>query len=412
MKQEIADNEKKINKNIFINNIRILEYETCFDEKITEEIEYIKQVLIKEKKLLNKNDYEITIFNKNKFPYIIGSGEEFNILFKIIKNAYINESIYSTNKINKNNIKNPKNKSLNILTQSESASNTEMNKILINSLNDFQSSVFFNSKSLEETPSTLPKKKNSVMISSNSDKSISQKIQEPLYSLGNLIKKKMTFIPTEENNSINNASNNNNKNKADINYTNNTNKTKTNYNNEKDTTNINDENDLDSYFDEHFRIYYITPVIFELNSDLFYENINMCIQVKWFNEINRYLMLSISIPDHIYINEYFEITIKIKNISYNPMNLIIQIKDNEKEAPINSLNKNKKIERVESVLTQTKIEHFGLIDCGDEKIHKLKFLPNINGYCYLPNLTLFDIYSDRKFYVVQNNKIFVEQNKL
>ena len=90
------------------------------------------------------------------------------------------------------------------------------------------------------------------------------------------------------------------------------------------------------------------------------------------------------------------------------MNLIIQIKDNEnKDTPMANINKN--IENVPSILSQTKIEHFGLIDCGDEKIFSLKFLPLIHGYCYLPNLTLIDIYSERKFYIVQSNKIFVEK---
>ena len=94
------------------------------------------------------------------------------------------------------------------------------------------------------------------------------------------------------------------------------------------------------------------------------------------------------------------------------MNLIIQIKDNEnKDSNIALQNKNKIIESVPSILSQTKIEHFGLIDCGDEKIYQLKFLPYIKGYCYIPNLTLIDIYSDKQFYIVQNNKIFVEENK-
>ena len=91
--------EKKIN----ISDIRIMKNETCFDENATDKIEFIKNILIKEKKLLNENDYDIELFNKNKFPLIIGSGEEFNLLFKITKNSYINESIYSTNNINKNN---------------------------------------------------------------------------------------------------------------------------------------------------------------------------------------------------------------------------------------------------------------------------------------------------------------------
>ena len=175
----------------------------------------------------------------------------------------------------------------------------------------------------------------------------------------------------------------------------------------------NNKIDLDSYFDEHFKLYYITPVILDLSSDLFYENINMCIQLKWFNEINRYLILTVIIPEHINVNQYFEASIKIKNISFNPMNLIIQIKDNEnQDAPISALSKNKNVENVPNILSQTKIEHFGLIDCGDEKIFSLKFLPLIQGYCYLPNLTLIDIYSERKFYVVQSNKIYVEdQNK-
>ena len=230
-------------------------------------------------------------------------------------------------------------------------------------------------------------------------------------SLGNLIRKKITFSDTKEEKNTNNENTNSNSNKKIDTST--TNKSKS---NENETTTENyDKNkylDLDSYFDENFKIYYITLIILELTSNLFYEDINMCIQMKWFNEINRYLKVSISIPEHIYINQYFEVKIKIKNISLNPMNLIIQIKDNEnKDSNIALQNKNKIIESVPSILSQTKIEHFGLIDCGDEKIYQLKFLPYIKGYCYIPNLTLIDIYSDKQFYIVQNNKIFVEENK-
>ena len=413
MKEE--KKEIKGDKSISIKDIRILKYESCFDEKITEEIEYIKRILMKEKKLLNKNDYEISIFNKSKFPFIIGSGEEFNLLFKITKNSYINESIYSTNKINKNTIK-EKNKSLYLLTQGETNTQNDVSKILINSMGDslFHSSIFFNTRTTEdkeELNNFNMKKKNSVVLSSNQSKSISQKIQEPIMSLGNLIKKKITFSDTKEEKNTNNENTNSNSNKKIDTTT--TNKSKS---NENETTTENyDKNkylDLDSYFDENFKIYYITPIILELTSNLFYEDINMCIQMKWFNEINRYLKVSISIPEHIYINQYFEVKIKIKNISLNPMNLIIQIKDNEnKDSNIALQNKNKIIESVPSILSQTKIEHFGLIDCGDEKIYQLKFLPYIKGYCYIPNLTLIDIYSDKQFYIVQNNKIFVEENK-
>jgi len=412
--------EKKIN----ISDIRIMKNETCFDENATDKIEFIKNILIKEKKLINENDYDIELFNKNKFPLIIGSGEEFNLLFKITKNSYINESIYSTNNINKNN-KKEKTKSLNIKTQEESSSQNEVNKIIINQLSDsyFHSSIFFNPKALEDEEDIdilNSTKKNSVMLPQVQSKSISQKIQQPLLSLGNLIKKKITFADSKEDKDVKEEQNNLTNNENNINSNTNTYSVK-----KLDTiiskSNINDiisENDqyldLDSYFDEVFRIYYITPIILELSSKLFSEKINMCINMKWFNEINRYLKISISIPEHIYINQIFEINIKIKNISFNPMNLIIQIKDNEnKETPIDLKNKKQKdIENVPSILSQTKVEQFGLINCDDEKNFKLKFLPNVKGFCYLPNLTLIDIYSNKKFFIVQNNKIFVEEIKL
>ena len=415
MKEEKnSPNEIKFNKSINIKDIRILKNESCFDENITDDIEFIKKILIKEKKLLNKNDYEISVFNKNNYPFIIRSGEEFNLLFKITKNAYINESIYSTNKINKNNIK-EKNKTLYLLSQGESNSQNNVSKILINSMND---SYFFTTKIAEDTDNQIPlniKKKYSVALPFNQSKSISQKIQEPLMSLGNLFKKKTVFNETKQVKKQNNDINSNTHSNKKIDTTN-TNQSKSKSNDNDIIVNNDDNNqylDLDSYFDEHFKIYYITPIILELSSDLFYDNINMCIHMSWFNEINRYLKISISIPEHIYIYTYFEIKIKIKNISLNPMNLIIQIKDNEdKETMISLQSKTKIIESVPSILSQTKIEHFGLIDCGDEKIYQLKFLPYIKGYCYLPNLTLIDIYSDKQFYIVQNNKLYIEENKL
>ena len=409
-----SGDEPKINennKNIFIKDIRILQDETSFDEKATENIEIIKDILIKEKKLLNKKDFNIILFNKNKYPYTISSGEEFNLIIKIIRNPYINESVGSTNKINNNNNSKTKNAPVVLVTQNETTTQSEVNKIIINTLGDsnLRSSLMPSAKGLEENidlGKLMPKRNSSILSINNINKNIlSQKVQEPLLSIGNLFKKKVTF--NDEKNSNENGTNNDTT--QDNNNKDGKNKTPDNNNNNMDNNNI----DLDSYFDEHFKLYYITPVILDLSSDLFYENINMCIQLKWFNEINRYLILSVIIPEHINVNQYFEASIKIKNISFNPMNLIIQIKDNENEdAPISALSKNKNVENVPNILSQTKIEHFGLIDCGDEKIFSLKFLPLIQGYCYLPNLTLIDIYSERKFYIVQSNKIYVEeQNK-
>ena len=61
MKEEKnSQNEIKFNKSINIKDIRILKNESCFDENITDDIEFIKKILIKEKKLFifylnNKN---------------------------------------------------------------------------------------------------------------------------------------------------------------------------------------------------------------------------------------------------------------------------------------------------------------------------------------------------------------------
>lgn len=408
------EDENKSNnniKNIYIKDIRILHNETSFDEKNTDKIKIIKEILIKEKKLLNKNDFQLEIFNKNKFPYTIGSGEEFNLILKIIKNPYLNESIGSLNKLYNNN-KN-KNAPLILFSNNETRNQTEVNKIVINTLGEsnFHSSLNIN-KTLEGNSNINSKdfsalqKRNSVSIINSINKNpLVEKEQESLLSFGNFFKKKS--IPITDDKISNEKIVMNNKNDT---LNTNTDMAQNNENKNIDNVDNNDNNviDLDYYFDEHFKIYSITPVILDLSSDLFYENINMCIHMKWFGEINRYLIISLIIPEHININKYFEAYIKIKNISFNPMNLIIQIKDIEnKDSPIS--NKNKNIENVPSILSQTKIEHFGLIDCGDEKIFSLKFLPLIYGYCYLPNLTLIDIYSERKFYIVQSNKIFVEE---
>ena len=396
------------NKNIYIKDIRILKEETSFDENLTEYIDFIKEKLINEKNLINKDDFSIAMVNKSKYPYIINSGEEFNLLIKIIKNPYINESLVSSNKLNNanNNNKNKNATSIDLITQNETNAQNEVNKIIINIINDnnLKSTLLTGVRGSEENIGgefmKFALKRNTIALSINKNL-FPQKVQEPILSIGNIFKKKNNFSINDgisnEKILLDNESVPSNKDKKDDN---------------KKVENIDNNNlDLDLYFDENFKIYYNTPVILDLACDLFYENINMCIQLKWSNEINRYLMLSIIIPEHININQYFEVSIKIKNISFNPMNLIIQIKDDEnKDAPVGTLSKNKNIEKVPSILSQTKIEHFGLIDCGDERIFSLKFLPLIKGYCYLPNLTLIDIYSERKFYIVQTNKIFIEEN--
>ena len=177
-----------------------------------------------------------------------------------------------------------------LLTEGEISTQDEVSKIIINSMNDsfLRSSMLFNSRTLsddkdDDSSDSNPKKKNSVMISQSQSKSITEKIQQPILSLGNLIKKKITFSDSKEENKR--GSNENIENNS-LSYKNmDTHNTKI-FENEIINESENVLN-LDSYFDENFRIYYITPILLELTSDLFYENINMSFNMKWFNEINR-----------------------------------------------------------------------------------------------------------------------------
>ena len=198
-KEESKDKESKNSKNIQIEDIRILQEETSFDEKSTENIQFIKEKLIKEKKLLNKNDFIITLFNKNKLPYIIGAGEEFNLILKIIKNSYINESIGSYNKLyNANNNKN-KNKQLVLLTQNDTSTQGGVNKIIINTLGEPNLPSSLSNIILEENESKFLKRKSVLPNALNINRNIiPQKIQEPLLSLGNLFKKKAVMITDDK----------------------------------------------------------------------------------------------------------------------------------------------------------------------------------------------------------------------
>ena len=160
--------------------------------------------------------------------------------------------------------------------------------------------------------------------------------------------------------------------------------------------------------DNFFKICYITPVVLDLSSELFYEDFHMCIQMRWFCQIDRYLSVKILIPENIFINEYFCVTLKIKNISDKEMNLVIQVKDNE----VNEINSNSKvIENVPAILSRTKIEHLGVIESNDEKSFIFNFLPLTLDYCLLPNFLITDFFSDKQFCLIQKYQIFVKDKK-
>lgn len=84
---------------------------------------------------------------------------------------------------------------MDLITQSETTAQNEVNKIIINTLNDnsLKSSLLTGIKSIDEYAGDILKiaqKRNSMAININNiNKNLLPQIQEPLLSIGNLFKK-------------------------------------------------------------------------------------------------------------------------------------------------------------------------------------------------------------------------------
>ena len=167
-------------------------------------------------------------------------------------------------------------------------------------------------------------------------------------------------------------------------------------------------NTLFSYRDineDNIKIYYITPVLLYISCDMFYDNLFLCLQLKWYQELNRLLKIEMQIPENIYLYDYFEVSVKIRNISSKPMNLLIETKDDESEMVLNKVNN---FEYMPGIISQIKFQSLGMFNCNEDKIFKLKFLATKFGFTYLPNFSINDTLSNLRFYIVQTNKIFIQ----
>lgn len=134
--------------------------------------------------------------------------------------------------------------------------------------------------------------------------------------------------------------------------------------------------------------------------------------MKWSNEINRFLKVEINIPNEIILHEYFEISLKCLNISATEMNLTIEINDtfDDMKSNENTIEfRAKAVENIPSIISQTKVQHFGLFNCNEDKIFILKFLPLKNGFNQLPNFSITDSVSGKRFFIAPSNKIFVKE---
>ena len=96
------------------------------------------------------------------------------------------------------------------------------------------------------------------------------------------------------------------------------------------------------------------------------------------------------------------------------MNLLIEIndsfedmKDEENKSELNYKN----IENIPSIISQTKLQSFGLFNCNEDKIFNLRFLALKKGFNQLPNFSIIEYDTKRKFQIEQTNKIFVKERE-
>ena len=178
-------------------------------------------------------------------------------------------------------------------------------------------------------------------------------------------------------------------------------------NEENASENNNNTTSVKELPEENIKIYYITPILLYISSKMFYENLFMCLQMKWYQELNRLLKIELKIPEDIYLYEYFEVRVKIRNISSQPMNLLIEMKEDENDIISDKVNN---FEYMPSIISQIKFQSLGMFNCNEDKIFNLKFLTTKLGFTQLPNFAITDTLSNKRFYIVQNNKIFIKEN--
>ena len=358
-KENISTN-KSIGVDISIQEIQILKDETTINEELTNNLSKIKQIFIKNGKV-TLNNIQFSLFNVN-LPIIIHPGEDYNLTIKVIKSAFLSEKEENTEDNINYDLKDSLTKNSEITLTSPSESNLSKKNYLetqiqnnnyINQINTYEQVI--------KTEANINYHRNIFYKNLKDEQSV----------------KTMTSVSSSqlENQSLN-------------------------------------DKEIDK--GENFQISFTTPIILNISCSIFYENLFMCLPIKWINEINRFLKIELSFPEEIFLHEYFEISLKIRNISSNKMNLVIEIndsfedmKDEENKSELNYKN----IENIPSIISQTKLQSFGLFNCNEDKIFNLRFLALKKGFTQLPNFSIFDYDTKRKFQIEQTNKIFVKERE-
>ena len=375
-KREKTEGGEKLEfgNDIIINEIEILEDETTMDERETEKISLVKKYIMKKNSLMQK-DINFKLM-ENNFPLILRPGEDYSLSVKVNKSCFLTDS----------DIKNNYN---NLIQQLSSSQASESLKTLGNILDNNNSNINPNNEI------KVRKRMNSNAIVINR-KSLFNQAQERLLSINNNLQAPLyteSPMPLPEIYQKNVGSK----------YL-----PKTVAINEETIPEMNTNTmSIKDFNEENIKIYYITPILLYISSKMFYENLFMCLQLKWYQELNRLLKIEIKIPEDIYLYEYFEVGVKIRNISSQAMNLLIEMKEDENEVISDKVNN---FEYMPSIISQIKFQSLGMFNCNEDKIFNLKFLTTKLGFTHLPNFAITDTMSNKRFYIVQTNKIFIKEN--
>ena len=228
---------KSIGVDISIQEIQILKDETTINEDLTNNLSKIKQIFVKNGKV-TLNNIQFSLFNVN-LPIIIHPGEDYNLTIKVIKSAFLSEKEENTEDNINFDLKDSLTKNSEITLTSPSESNLSKKNYLetqiqnnnyINQINTYEQVI--------KTEANINYHRNIFYKNLKDEQSV----------------KTMTSVSSSqlENQSLN-------------------------------------DKEIDK--GENFQISFTTPIILNISCSIFYENLFMCLPIKWINEINRFLEL-------------------------------------------------------------------------------------------------------------------------
>ena len=385
IKKALPEEEEKFHfgNDIIINEIEILEDETTIDEKETEKVDLVKRYL-RRKNLSMQKDINFKLI-LNNFPLKLQPGEYYNLSVKVKKNSFLTDSEIKGSNDSSYEIEDPNtaNESLSTLGNILNPQNNSSANLNLNSTINLATQS--NTNNIPDQVQPLPPSETKVLQSSRkrlnsnaiviSRKSIFNQAKERLVSFSNVTNP----LYTESNIPIS----------------------------EIQKTHKTEGQFLREFRDSNIKIYYITPVLLYISSKMFYENLFMCLQLKWYQDLNRLLKIELKIPEQIFLYEYFDVRVKIRNISNMSMNLLIEMKENEDSGISDKVNN---FEYMPALISEIKFQSLGMFNRNEDKIFNLRFLTTKLGFTQLPNFAITDTFSNRRFYIVQNNKIFIREN--